>query len=643
MLLSALGMALISRRLRPAAMAAVFLSLGFCAADLRSALVDAPALERALPVRTIEARLIRIDEGPRRRLTLAIHYIEGVAAKATPRRVRIVWRGTPFAALPGDVVRLRAVLSPPPPPSTPGGFDYARMLYFQGIGGVGYAVTAPEIVTGAPVSRSERLLGAAERARLAVARRIMAAAPGQGGAIVAAAVTGMRGAISDETDAAYRDSGLAHLIAISGLNMALAAGLIFFAVRAALAAIPPLARRYPVKKWATVAALLSCTYYLFLSGGEWSAVRAYIMTAIVFTAILFDRRALSMRNVAIAAVIMLALAPEAVTHPGFQMSFAAVVALIASYEWWARRADPDRDFSVLARVRRYAVGLAATDLVAATATGPFSLYHFNQSAVYSLPANILAMPLMGLVVMPLAVIGLVLMPFGWDAPAWKFAAAGVDGVTAIAAFFSALPGAVFMLPQWPASALAALTLGGLWFCLMTEPWRLAGLLALPFAALMIASARPPDLFFGGRTPTAALVLRDEGVLASSAPRRELFAQRVWMEHAGIDGWRRRPEPLSKRSSCDGNGCIISRNGWKVSILSSPLGLSEDCARADLVLAEFPLQLADREACTARVIDRGDLRRDGAHAIWFGNDGLIRVQSARAMRGVRPWTSPSPDQ
>lgn len=627
-----------------AAAALMFIALGFVAADLRAALVDAPQLSRELGIVETTGRIVSIEESPRqRRYILAIEAIAGVAPEDLPARARITWRGEGFDARPGDRVMVRAGLSPPPPPVAPGAFDFARQLYFQRIGAVGFAVTAPAVDAAADKSFPQKLAARVETMRMALTARIIGVAPGEGGAILAAIVTGKREAISEASEAALRDTGLAHLLAISGLHMGLATGLVFFTVRFALAAIETAALRYPVKKWAAAAALASGVFYLILSGGGWSARRAFIMAAIMFAAILVDRRALSLRNVAVAAVIILLTTPEALFSPGFQMSFAAVTALIAAYEWMGTRADPDRQFTAFAIGKRYAIGVAATDVIASLATAPYSLFHFNRVAVYSLPANIAAMPIMAFFVVPFAVIALVLTPLGLDAWAWRCAAAGMEAILWIATEVAAWPGAISVTPQWPLSAMLALTAGGLWLCLSRAPWRLAGLAAIPFAALLAASARPPVLFVSPTGLNAGFIAEDtEGARALyvNSTRREKFAAQLWEEAAGLDPERERPKPISEVFACDETGCRgeVKDASLAVAAFSSDkASLAEDCARSRLVVAFYPVSPEEWRSCPAYLIDRRSAWRRGAHAVWIERDGDLVVKSASDVRGERPWT------
>lgn len=624
--------------------AAFFMALGFSAGTYRTASVAAPSIDREMTPRMVMGRLVSVDEAPGlRRLVIDIHAIAGVEAEKLPARARLNWRGEAFDARPGEFVSLRAGLSPRPSPASPGAFDFSRQLYFERIGAVGYAVTPPQTQKDAPLSTLGRLHAEIESARLTLSRRILEKAPGQGGAIVAAVVTGKRAAVNEASQAALRDAGLAHLLAISGLHMGLATGLIFFIVRLTLAAIEPVALRYPIKKWAAAAALLAGFAYLLLSGSGWSARRAFIMASIVFIAILADRRALSLRNVAIAATVILLTTPEAVIHPGFQMSFAAVTALIAVYEWGSTRLEPNRSFAWSARLRRYAIGLGVTDTVAAIATSPYSLYHFNRVALYGLPANILSVPIMGLMVMPAAILALALMPFGGDEPLWRAAAAGVDVILWSGAFVSQQPGAVATIAHCPPAALGVVTLGALWLLLQTAPWRLAGILVLPIAAILISASQPPQVFLTADGENVGIILprgdaeAQESAVAIFRPGRDRFSARIWKEYAGLDFVRSSTLPMTAIGRCDGAGCVAEVKGVTIAVSSDPLGLAEDCVRADLVIAVYPVRY-DAKNCEARLINRDDAWSSGSHAIRIDPGGAFDVITAADVRGARPWSS-----
>ncbi len=622
-------------------------AVGFGAADWRTARVGAPVLERELGFVTVTGRILTIEDREKdQRLTIAPHTIERISADQAPARIRVTWRGTSYGATDGStgvgaLVELRASLSPPPPPAAPGAFNFARQLYFQRIGAVGFVVSAPEVIDPAPSTGRARFAAFVERTRVKLARRITAAAPGQGGAIVAAVVTGKRGAIDETSTAALRDSGLAHLLAISGLHMGLATGLIFFSIRFLLATMPMIALRFPIKKWAATAALFSGFGYLILSGGGWSARRAFIMTAVVFIAILVDRRALSLRNVAIAACIILLTTPEAVLHPGFQMSFAAVTALIAAYEWHrGREAVRDTDFTLLGRMKRYAIGVAATDTIAAVATAPFSLYHFHRAAIYSLPANLIAMPLMAFWIMPSAIIGLALAPMGLDGWAWQFSAAGVEQVLSAGGYVSSMKGAVVTMASAPPFALGVTAFGGLVLCLLKTPLRFLGLIFFPVVGVLSAGAPTPAAIFSHRGDNAAVFApSSEGekmALFVYNRRKDRFAQNVWMETAGLDPKLERPENMTDGAACDPRGCVSFVAGKRIAISADPLSFAEDCARADAIIALYALPRDVEPACNGLVLTRRDAWRGGAHALFIQRDGRMGVKNAFDAIGERPW-------
>ncbi len=621
------------------AAALLLMAIGFAAADWRTQQVSAPVLTRDLGIQSITGELLSIEDRTRgQRMVIALHRIEGITKRGLPARARISWRGGDIEALPGDIITLRAGLGPPPPPAAPGSFDFARQLYFQKIGTVGFAVSLPQTTSITALSEQQTIRTRIEKLRSGLLARITNAAPGPGGAIVAAIVTGKRDAITPISEVALRDAGLAHLLAISGLHMGLATGLIFFAVRFTLAAIEPLALHFPIKKWAASAALVSGFFYLIVSGGSWSARRAFITTAIIFFAILVDRRALSLRNVAIAASIILLTTPEALFHPGFQMSFAAVTALIAGYEWLKNRADPDRSFSMLSRFRRYAVGLAATDIIAAGATAPFALYHFNRVALYSLPANVLAMPLMGFWVIPAALLALLLAPLGLDAPAWRLSAAGMGAILAIASEVSGWRGAVSYTWQWPLAALLVMTIGGLWLCLARSPLRLVGVFAIPLTIGIVSLANPPQIFVAASGMNAGIIRsEDEGGMLVYSARRDRFSAMVWGEETGLGGREIKPQAMATAGLCDKFGCVADINDVLISFISSPAALAEDCRRADLVIAFFAVSNIDRRSCGTALIDRRSVWDRGAHAIWSRRDGEIQIQTVLDKSGRRPWT------
>ena len=358
-------------------------SLGATAAKLRTEAVRAPVLQSQTRPLDVYGHLELIEPraGKGQRLTIRVTALEKHEAHAWPVRVRVVTRAKNEALKPGDAVRLKATLNPPPGPSLPGDYDFARSAWFKSLGAVGYADAAVEIDVNAPGPPFALRIGAAvARVRQAIGQRILAALPGQTGAIANALITGERGGISEATNQAFRDSGLFHILSISGLHMVIMAGAVFLCIRVALAAIPAIALRYPIKKWAAAGAMAGAFCYLTISGAEFATVRSYIMISIMFLAVLLDRPALALRNVALAALFILLVWPESLFDAGFQMSFAAVVALVSAYEWLrlrdAAQQGPLRR-GAFASVLLFLAGILTTTLVAGLAVAPFGVYHFH--------------------------------------------------------------------------------------------------------------------------------------------------------------------------------------------------------------------------------------------------------------------------
>ena len=405
------GLVFLSRRRMWLALLFLALAIAGCgltAGQVRTLSVAAPVLKEKIGPVEVRGRLVEtgIGEG-RQRYILDDLSIRGVPADETPLKARIsvyvparshdAGAAPSLRPAPGDYVRLRASLRPPPGPVAPRAWDFGRQSWFRGIGAVGFSYGAAEIIADAGERPRRGISKWLRDLRHGISARIVAALGERGGGLATALLTGDRSAISDSTLDNMRASGLAHLLAISGLHIGLVAGIIFVVVRLGLAAIEPLALRYPIKKWAAATALLGSLCYLLLSGASIPTQRAFMMTSLVLLAVLLDRTSLSMRLIALAAFLLLVLRPESLMGPSFQMSFAAAVALVAAYEYWrAPLARLASGASFKLRPLLYLVGVAVTTIIAGSATAPFAIYHFNRFAEYGLLANLAAVPLTGL-------------------------------------------------------------------------------------------------------------------------------------------------------------------------------------------------------------------------------------------------------
>ncbi|PKQ05982.1 MAG: metal-binding protein [Alphaproteobacteria bacterium HGW-Alphaproteobacteria-11] len=620
----------------PLAAGLLCVALGFAAASLRSHMVAGPVLERP-QAGVLTGRVVAVEETETGTLVAVLEPASFARLRIAelPRRVRVNIRLKEASLAPGATVSLRARLMPPPEPVLPGGFDYARQVWFESLGGVGFAYTAPE-----ELEPPDGVTAMLVELRGRIGARIRHVIGGPAGAVSAALVTGERAAIPKAVAADLRAAGLAHVLAISGLHMMLFGGSVFWLVRAGLALVPRLALNYPIKKWAAAVALAGATFYLAISGAAIATQRAWIMIALMFVAIMLDRPALSLRNVALAAILILLWRPESLLGASFQMSFAAVVALIAFYESDRVRgltSSPNRIglANMPRRIGAYALGLAFTSIVAGAATGAIGAFHFNRIAVYGLAGNMAAMPLVGIVVMPMALLALLLMPFGLDGPALWIMGTGVDGMLTVAHEVASWDGADSLVADAPLHALLLTVFGGLWLALWRESWRYLGVAPMLLGIALWGAAPKHDILID-RDAALFAVRGADGRLALGAAR-PAYAAEQWLRH---DGDRRTPREAahSPEMYCDAGGCVYRDAGQPVVTFAKSLDAAmEDCALADVVIAQVPLSWRARQECGADVVlDYFDLWREGATALIFDQDGKVIVATSLQMRGNRPW-------
>jgi competence protein ComEC len=446
----------------------------------------------------------------------------------------------------------------------------------------------------------------------------------------------VRGDVPGEVEEAWRDSGLAHILSISGLHVSLAAGLVFFVVRGLLALVPAVALRWPIKKLAAAAALASAVGYLVLSGADTPTQRAVLMAGLALVGVMLDRPAISMRAIAWAGLVILLIRPESLSQVGFQMSFAAVAVLVAGYEalegpfgrW--REAWPGWG----GRALRYLTGIALSTVLAGLATLPFGVNQFNRTVNYSLLANLIGVPLTGAVIMPAGLVALLALPFGLEAWPLAVMAAGIAAVDDVAHAVAGLPGAVSVVQALPPTAFGLMVAGLAWLVVWQRRWRLLGMVPIALGFILAARVEPPDLLVDGQARTV-LVRDPSGAgawLRGSA--RGLVAE-TWLRRAGLEGADPFPEGSDGALACDAAGCLWRPlgAGTIVALAWTPAALIEDCAEADVLVSLEPIRM--RCPGPSVRIDRFDLWRSGTHALWLRPDG-IRIVTVADERGERPW-------
>lgn len=499
-------------------------AIGFCLAGWRAHAVAGPVLQWRY-YGPVEGRIVAIDRSASDavRLTLDQVRLRNIPPDARPTRVRISLHGPDMkTAKPGLRVMTTAHLSPPQGPVEPAGFDFRRHAWFQELGAVGYTRVAVLIVE--PTLPGSFLLRITA-VRMAISQRVRQILPGDVGGFAAAVTTGDRSGVSQAALQTLRDSNLAHLLAISGLHMGLLAGFVFGGLRVALSLWPAFALRIPVRKIAALGALAVALIYLGLSGGSVSTERAFVMTAVMLGAILVDRRALSLRAVAMAALIVLAIWPESLLSPGFQMSFAATTALVAVFGWLR-----DAEWTPKGRWGGAIFGLVVSSAVAGLATSPVGASHFNTMSHYGLIANLLCVPLMGILVIPSAVLAAILAPLGAGAIGLHLMGLGLSWTLGVAYWVAELPGAVGYVksPSW--DVLPLFSFGMLCLMLWQGRLRFVGIIPVVVAIVFWANTDRPDVLIADNGTLVGVMTPDGRAL--SKPKGTGFVAGVWLENDG---------------------------------------------------------------------------------------------------------------
>ncbi|MGQ2907345.1 MAG: ComEC/Rec2 family competence protein [Aliihoeflea sp.] len=607
----------------------------------------------------VTGRVVRIEHQAtgRTRLTLDVASTARPELRYAPDRVRLSARNVPAELQLGMTIVGIARLMPPSGPVRPGGYDFAYNSYFDGIGAIGFFLRDPELAASSPPpDLRETLVLRLEAVRLAIAARVRAVLSGAEGEIAATLTAGVRAGIPETVNEDLRKTGLAHILSISGLHMALVAGTVLVAIRGGLALFPVFASRRPVKKYAAIVALIAATLYLGISGGAVAAQRSYIMLAVMLVAILFDRAAITMRNLAISAIIVIAISPHEVVGPSFQMSFAATAALIGAYGWWseprrvpdAPRAERGAIGRLAAGAFKFMLGLAATSVIAGLATTLYGAYHFHRVSPHALWVNLSAMPIVSAIIMPFAVLSALMMPFGLEALPLRVMGAAIGVVTDIAAWFAARS-PIDAVGSLPVAAVAVLTVGLVAMTALSGKLRL---IALPFLILgtgLIANRDLPDV----------LVSEDGRLVAIAGQGRTLHVNRSrpngftiqnWLH--GMDADRVQPpadaatpaEAIDQAStvpgfSCAAKTCVAQdEQGRLVAHVPDAIAAFAFCTSAALIVIDDATAGNVCRTGEAAIVTKQDLARRGSAEIQLGNAGALPNIIHAIREPYRPWHS-----
>lgn len=571
--------------------------LGFILAALRTWSVGINMLDRSLDA-TVTGRVMKVEDqaSGRVRLTIAPDTITPTyTRRKKPNltnighlRVSVRPGDCPKDIHPGNTITVRARFHPFEGAITPHGHNFRRASYYQGMSASGYNLSPATIISSKPESVLKQSHFAKfwsagcdliQTWRMSLTRDLNRKFIGQEGAVAAALVTGERSAIDTTTQEAYNRSGLAHILSISGLHFSLVAGMMFFLLRRLFILTPFVALNFPIKKWAAMATIIVALCYMVLSGASIPVVRSCIMIAVVMLAIIYDRNPFSMRLVAFAALVILSVLPESLLSASFQLSFAAVVALIAVFEelrkqrlslnsqWLQQRPW------MLRGPLSYLITISITTLVAGLATAPLTAMIFNRFPLYSLLANVMAIPLAGFLIMPGLVIYLLLLPFGWSGLAVPLVKFGLKALNQTATWVSSLPHAVVEVATGPLICLPMIVFGGLWLCLWKQNWRWFGILPCVIGLIFLAFTPHPSLVFVAPYSldgTPGVAVCHEGKLWTTINKLDDFRVVLWSHTCGAQtplSWPRSAiattgEPYTPLDLGQGNQIIFHKSAEK---------------------------------------------------------------------------------
>jgi competence protein ComEC len=628
---TAIGMHL--RMSRMILFAVLTISVGFSAISFKSAYLSEPALPR-IWMGQIHGRIVAIEDQSARdimRLTLLTGRMNGLPEKV---RVNVPVEKYRTELQPGAIIAARVRLMPPPGPALPSGYDFSRQAWFQGLGATGSVLGDVELL------RKSGGNGAFwEGLRTQLAQHIQDAMPTGSGAIGAALLVGSRGGISEADNDALRNSGMAHLLSVSGLHVTAVVGAVFVLIARFFALFPWLALRIRVPLVAAGFSAFVAVGYTMLTGAEVPTIRACVAALLILIALVMGREAMSLRLLAFGATVVLMFWPEALAGPSFQLSFAAVATIIFLHEsplvrrWTERREEP-----IVWRLGRIAFSLLITGFAIEIMLAPIALFHFHKSGLCGAFANIIAIPLTTFFIMPLQLLALLADIMGLGEPFWWLAGQGIFGVRMLAYFVSSAPGAVMMLPAFTVWAFASVILGAIWFAIIRGRSGVLGLVAIAVGTIAMITAPRPDMLLTGDGRNLAVV-DDAGGMILLRPAVGDYALSMLAENAAFFG---EPTPLESMPGalCSADVCTfpLLKNGrsWSVLATRSPylvpaMEMAAACKRVDIVISDRWLPYS----CKPRWLkaDRAFLEKSGGLAFYF-DEG--RVRSVAETTAHYPW-------
>jgi len=623
----------------------------------------APVLARA-GVARVTARIERVEPLPARaavRVTLlpvscsgegrdpggceAVHGSGGQWSAHGLRRIRInipIENAVPGLA-PGATVAVRARLVPPPSAAVPGAYDYSAVAWFAGIAATGKALDPVQLIAPAPGGGPSDWLA---DARIALTAHILTRLPPGEAGVAAALVTGDMGAVAQDDNEAFRRSGLAHLLSVSGLHLTAAVGATMVLALRLLALWPRLALRAPLLLIAAGCGAAMGIAYTLLTGAEVPTVRSLVAALVVLAGMALGREAMTLRLVAAGALVCMVFWPESVAGPSFQLSFAAILSIVALHELpWTRRTFEKREEPRPRRLLRELAALLLTGLVVEAALAPIAIFHFHRAGLYGAAANIVAIPLTTFLIMPAEALALVADCLGLGAPFWWVTGKALALLLWIAHAVGGLPGAVTFVPAMSRTAFALIVAGGLWLALWRTRARLLGLVPVGAGLALTLAAHPADIFITGDGRHLA-VRGADGRVALLRERTGDYMRATLSELSSREGDDAIALDDLPGAVCGPDSCtatlIRGDRAWHLLATRSAYRIDRAamepvCAAADIVASDRRLP----DWCRPRWLkaDPALLAKTGGLAIRLVAPG---VTSVAQLQGAHPWAMLPPD-
>lgn len=594
--------------------------IGFTASKFRTDSVNTHILDKERYVKDIVATVKDINDRSSYKQFL-LYEIKNTKFKLDNIRISVKTKAEEGIKI-GDQVKLSAKLFPPKIAPSEYAYDFARIAYYQKISATGFATSKIVLYKKAEARKFQEYI---ESFRQYIYENLQQNTKKPHADIISALLIGKKDGIDQKTMNAIRDSGIAHLFAISGLHLSFVAGLFFIVFRNLFAMSETLTLKYNTKKISAFFTILPTTFYLLITGMQISAQRAYIMVILVLVAIIIERKYRGLIAIAFAASVILIVEPEAILKPGFQMSFSAVLALVASYQ-----INANKLFKI--KIIKYFVSIMISSIIASLATVPYTIYNFNYFSISGIITNLIAIPIVTLIIIPLGIIYVLLIPLGTQWIITPLMERPIDSVLYITNAIASLQYLVIPIRTFPASLIIIITLGLLWLCLWERNWRFFGIFFIVLGIFSSAMYTTPDILVSADN---LAVKEDDNLLYSLTRKNRNFVVKTWAKQNGQNQIVNHTKfsNSNKRLKCNDYDCTYNKGNNKSVLLAHKReDILENCNNVDLVIQ---LSKFNYPACNTKIIKYSDLEAYGTHSVWLANSG-IKVSKVRSNR---PWHKP----